>query len=249
MFFNIKKENSWKFVDKTATSLEEEGKTECVTHIDKAKKEKDKWVWVEGYKGINNNLTCKDYQYKLNKIHIYEGNIQQCINGFHFCLTLRDVFNYYSLGRSNRYFKVEALVREKDLKTIESIGGNYAIYPNHALCHFPTDSKMVAKQIVFLEEVNFEHEIMKDTINRISPLVKTKEDYNYYNEKGKMKFHEYKFKNTMEKLGFSKAYSQVKFDDLIKKKESIHNFINTVKAYVEEGISKDLMIYLLESKF
>lgn len=80
-------------------------------------KEDEKWIWVEGYKGVNADLTAHgNFQYEIGKTYHMDADVEvkACFRGFHFCLTLDDVFNYYTIGGGNRFFKVKALVREKD---------------------------------------------------------------------------------------------------------------------------------------
>ena len=76
------------------------------------------WVWVEGYKGTDKNMCCKDYQYILGATHSLpdEEEVELCKNGFHLCLNLNEVFNFYPIGEGNRFFKVQALVRKSDKK-------------------------------------------------------------------------------------------------------------------------------------
>ena len=78
----------------------------------------EEWVWVTGYKGMNENMQCLGgFQYELSKRYDMPENeeIEVCERGFHMCLKLEDVFNYVSLGGGNRFFEVRALVRKKDV--------------------------------------------------------------------------------------------------------------------------------------
>ena len=63
---------------------------------------------VLGYKGFNNNMTCRGFQYEVGQTYEYDGNIGLCESGFHFCRKMADVLNYYS-GRNCHYAEVEAL--------------------------------------------------------------------------------------------------------------------------------------------
>ena len=82
----------------------------------KAEKLYDDWIWVEGFKGTNKDMTCRDFQFEYNKIfEMPVGTpIVDCESGFHLCLTLDDVFNYYPIGDGRRFFRVRALVRKSD---------------------------------------------------------------------------------------------------------------------------------------
>jgi hypothetical protein len=84
-------------------------------HISKEKE--DEWIWVEGYKGTKKDMTARfnDFQYELNKRYEIDEEPEECKKGFHFCLELFDVFEYYPIGKNHRFFKVQALVRKSDL--------------------------------------------------------------------------------------------------------------------------------------
>ena len=89
-----------------------------------------KYIWVEGFKGTQENMCCtvtypkmcefsinherKTEQYELNVPKILEGDPAVGRNGFHFCKDLDDVFRYYPFDFHNRYFKVKALVKKEE---------------------------------------------------------------------------------------------------------------------------------------
>jgi hypothetical protein len=102
--------------------------------------EEEEWVWVEGYKGTDLDMCCRDYQYELGKqFDMPEGeNVELCRSGFHFCMVLSDVFKYYDVEKRNRFFKVKALVTRRIYRDIQ--WGSFK-------------DKYVAKSIIFLEEL------------------------------------------------------------------------------------------------
>jgi len=59
-----------------------------------------KGVTLFGYKGFKEDLTCHGYQYEEGKKHIYRGEIQLCVAGFHFCLDPADTMFYYPIASS-----------------------------------------------------------------------------------------------------------------------------------------------------
>ena len=61
---------------------------------------------IKAYKGFNNDMTCRDFQYEVGKEYEQKGKIEVCENGFHACENPMDVFGYYPPSRS-RYCEVE----------------------------------------------------------------------------------------------------------------------------------------------
>ncbi|MBZ4494527.1 hypothetical protein M1I50_09165 [Clostridioides difficile] len=97
-------------------------------------------------------MKCRDFQYKLNKTYSMNGDdINVCNCGFHLCLNLEDVFQYYGLNFSNRFFKVKALVKKVDKNNY----GAMSEPPSYFSFGHKID-KIVAKKIVFLEELTFD---------------------------------------------------------------------------------------------
>lgn len=69
---------------------------------------------MKAYKVFNNNWMCKDYDFKskgdvVGSVHLIEGELQLCVNGFHFCRTLSNCFNYYSFSNTNKVAEIEVL--------------------------------------------------------------------------------------------------------------------------------------------
>jgi hypothetical protein len=120
----------------------------------------EEWIWVEGYKGTDKNMCCREYQYELGKQHDMpeDEEIKECVNGFHLCLTLDDVFKYYQIGYGNRFFKVQALVRKADADQYDqNVCSSY-----YGLFDVSTKDKLAAKSIILVSELAID-EILKDT--------------------------------------------------------------------------------------
>ena len=117
---------------------------------------KEKWIWVHGYKGVSKDMTgYGGFQYELGKQYdIPDGEeIRKCVNGFHFCQDLRDVFRYVEIKNNNRFFRVRALVRAEDLVSdLELTSAKDRYFVNPAL--FGDADKMVAKSIILTEELD-----------------------------------------------------------------------------------------------
>lgn len=127
----------------------------------------EEWIWVEGYKGTDKDMKCRDFQYELNKQFDMpeDAEIKTCSNGFHFCLYLKDTFDFYNIGNCNRFFKVKALVRKNDLINYHSSGDHLPLikFSDDAYNAAPGYSrKLAAKSIILTEEVSMD-EILKNT--------------------------------------------------------------------------------------
>lgn len=52
---------------------------------------------IKGYKGFDKDLKCRDFQYEVGKEYKYDGKIELCNEGFHFCKRFVDIHSYYDL--------------------------------------------------------------------------------------------------------------------------------------------------------
>ena len=65
-----------------------------------------KGIEVIAYKGMEFNMTCRDFKYEVGKSYKTD-KAELCNCGFHACLNPRDVLDYYYQEESSRYFKVK----------------------------------------------------------------------------------------------------------------------------------------------
>lgn len=112
----------------------------------------EEWIWVEGYKGTDKDMKCLNYQYELGVQYDMPEDepIQECKSGFHLCLSLHDVYDYYPIGDGNRFFKVKALVRVSDAKKYSS---SYVYYSDTRYFTGSRNNKLASKSIIFLSEL------------------------------------------------------------------------------------------------
>ena len=66
----------------------------------------EEFTHVPGFKGFDENMQCRGYQYEEGKSYHEDGEIQACQSGFHYCKYPLDVFGYYPPAKS-RFFEVE----------------------------------------------------------------------------------------------------------------------------------------------
>ena len=90
---------------------------------------------VIAYKGMEFNMTCKGFQYEIEKTYKTD-NVELCKCGFHACLNPIDVLDYYSKYKASRFFKVK-------------LSGEIT------KCGFE-DTKVAATEITILEEINID---------------------------------------------------------------------------------------------
>ena len=62
---------------------------------------------VKGFKGFNEDLTCRGFQYEIGKTYKHNGEVELCRSGFHFCRKLKDVHHFYNL-KTSRICEIEA---------------------------------------------------------------------------------------------------------------------------------------------
>ena len=89
----------------------------------------------KAYKAFNADMTCRCFHYEEGKTYEFEGEPKLCKQGFHACLKLLDVFNYYcgELGK-------DVVVHEVELEGVSD--------ERH-----DDDSKVVAKKITIGERI------------------------------------------------------------------------------------------------
>lgn len=213
------------------------------------------YVWVDGYKGTDKFMTCRNFVYKLNKIYDLGKEPIECKSGFHFCLDLEDVYDYYQFDGCNRFFKVRGLVKRED----------YDIELNDS------EGKLSARKIEFIEELPLteEHNELKekqrqekeDEVKSIVEDITLEELDAYMNDKttiDDLLFKRFKL------IGLSNALSKVLYDNIRYTKKGINVYgiydyeeyytrdykktlkiMNYAKALFDEDMSNDMRIYLI----
>ena len=137
-------------------------------------------IEVIAYKGMNSDMTCRDFKYEVGKSYKTD-KAELCKCGFHACLNPRDVLDYYYQSIKSRYFKVK-------------LSGEIT------KCGFE-DTKVAATEITILEEItDIFDEIINNTewwkndnvldllyyIEGFAAVRRGDELYNFIDEKGKL---------------------------------------------------------------
>lgn len=206
--------------------------------------EQEEWVYVEGIKGMTEDMKGYDnFQFEVGKTYIKDGLIEICKNGFHLSLNLEDVLHHYGICKGNRFFKVRALVRKKDLDEYGTIievdnffHGKQKVIKN----------KLVSKEIEILEEFSDEElfEEYKKMESGRSRWIEDIDDFKYCRKHGENKLAEDKLNVKLIVLGVNELLVNIltKDFDSVKSREI---FVDYVEALSKENISRDMFIYLI----
>ena len=93
---------------------------------------------VIAYKGMEFDMSCRNFKYELGKSYKTD-KAELCEWGFHACLNPRDVLDYYLEEESSRYFKVK-------------------LFGEITQCD-EFDTQVAATEITILEEINIDEVI------------------------------------------------------------------------------------------
>jgi hypothetical protein len=95
-------------------------------------------VEIIAFKGFDENLQCRGFQYEIGKTYEHNGEVEACNSGFHACLNPFDVLNYYDI--TSRFAEVR-------------VSGN--------LSYHSGDSKVAGAKITIIAELK-----LPDFINK-----------------------------------------------------------------------------------
>ena len=252
----IKEENERKELQRLQDKRREEKIKKALDELDEKERKKrelqkmielqgqEEWVYVEGIKGMTEDMKGYDnFQFEVGKTYIKDGLIEICKNGFHLSLNLEDVLNHYGICRGNRFFKVRALVRKKDLDeygTITEVDNFF--YGKQKIIK----NKLVSKEIEILEELSDEElfEEYKEMKSEKSRWIEDIDDFKYCRKHGENKLAETKLNVKLIVLGINELLVNIltkDFDDI----KSREIFVDYVEALSKENISRDMFIYLI----
>ena len=252
----IKEENERKELERLQAKRREEKIKKALDELDEKERkrkelqrvielqEQEEWVYVEGIKGMTEDMKGYDnFQFEVGKTYIKDGLIEICKNGFHLSLNLEDVLHHYGICKGNRFFKVRALVRKKDLDeygTITEVDNFF--YGKQKIIK----NKLVSKEIEILEELSDEElfEEYKKMESGKSRWIEDIDDFKYCRKHGENKLAEAKLNVKLMVLGINELLVNIltKDFDSVKSREI---FVDYVEALSKENISRDMFIYLI----
>lgn len=204
----------------------------------------DEWIWMDGYKGTDIDMKCRGFGYKLHKQYNIDGEVKECENGFHLCRELNEVFGWYPLNGNTRFFKVKALVRKEDYDNYYRCRGIGFITTDP---YYEPKRKIAAKSIIFEEEIAYSSGL-KEYIHNKYKFIDTEQEYIQLRNTKYEHFREKKFINTFKGLGYSELFANILYDEKVKRSNVdswLFDMMKKAKAFKEEGVSKELSIYLL----
>ena len=78
---------------------------------------------MKGYKAFNNDLTCRGMQYEVGKEYVFDGEPIPYKQGFHFCETIADCYEFYPMSDDTRICEVEATgeIAEDGVKRVTNV--------------------------------------------------------------------------------------------------------------------------------
>ena len=252
----IKEENERKELERLQAKRREEKIKKALDELDEKERKRkelqrkielqnqEEWVYVEGIKGMTEDMKGYDnFQFEVGKTYIKDGLIEICKNGFHLSLNLEDVLNHYGICKGNRFFKVRALVRKKDLDeygTVTEVDNFF--YGKQKIIK----NKLVSKEIEILEELSDEElfEEYKKMESGKSRWIEDIDDFKYCRKHGENKLAETKLNVKLIVLGINELLVNIltKDFDSVKSREI---FVDYVEALSKENISRDMFIYLI----
>ena len=163
----------------------------------------EEWVWVEGFKGMEKDMKCRNMQYEIGGRYLHEGDVEMCGSGYHFCLKFKDVLHYYKIGNNHRFFHVRGLVRKSDVEKYDKVILEKSPFGGVRPVSY---DKLVAKEIIIGNELTNE-EIF--SLVDVSDKVKGEEYFEIAREHGVESALKEWQTNELIKCGYSKPFVEM----------------------------------------
>lgn len=228
----------------------------------KAPKEEDvkpkekEWIWVEGYKAVNPDMSAKwgKMTYEVGKLYEMEGDVALCKYGYHFCLKPKFIHGYYQFGR---LFKVRAEVEKEEYEKMKENGFytyKYKDWNPYGVGGYSDRvvDKMVARKIELVEEIT-DYEIIKEVWDNNPLFVRNETDWwEFINfcDKNKCNSREdawarHMFIKRMMACDFSETIALVLFKRLQRGWSNSERVVEFAEGLTQMNISNDMKMFLI----
>lgn len=200
--------------------------------------EPQNWIWVDGVKCVKKNMSpfYGNMQYEVGVMYeMPKEEVKCCQSGYHFCLTLQDLLMYstFRVCDGNRYFKVKALVNEREYNRygeFEKIPGPFGSHSTRRI------DKFAAAAIIFTEELT-----TKEILDA------------FYSTSGNSPLPE-KYEHLIIEQDYSNALMQMELDNLLEDgyseifakqiiAEDRYHLAHTIAS--QEGVSMDMRVWYI----
>lgn len=234
-------------------------KNKIQSELENLTRKEPNWITVKGYKATDKDMKCNNYQYQFGS-NKYEGEIQICESGLHFCPKLENIFNYANI-LTHRIFEIEAVIdlsyREWRIKKDELYRKERNFFYYNSAIYVEDLNKEVAKEIIIQRELTEEEiwEQFKNNIfcnysveNYITTLEKFKE-CRFMSPEEVRKHCCAEVCKKLTSYGYSETFSNIIAETMvIENQEYDESLITFAKSLYDEGLSADMRTYLLLNK-
>ena len=193
----------------------------------------EEWIWVDGYKATEKDMSCRGYQYEMNKCFDIsdDKDIELCGHGFHLCKNPSDVYGYYPVGMGHRFFEVKALVRKKDYEEYGA-GPYHIMIRNGGTLSMSGGDKLVAKSIIFTRELSPDEILMTYDVDDW-----TDEEKKLALETNPEHVYELRRIKILTDLGYSETFARLIIDN--------GKFEVARSVATQEGLSMDMKVWTI----
>lgn len=246
--------NKTSFTDMSSMGISAYGISESKQEEEDVKPKEKEWIWVEGYKAVNPDMTAKwgEMTYEVGKLYEMEGDVALCRYGYHFCLKPKFIHGYYQFGR---LFKVRAEVEKEEYEKMKENGFytyKYKDWNPYGMGGYSdrTVDKMVARKIELVEEIT-DYEIIKEVWDNNPLFVKNETDWwEFINFCKKAKcgsredaWAEHMFIKKMMENGFSETIALIFFKRLQRGWVNVERVVEFAEGLTQMEVSNDMKVF------
>lgn len=203
----------------------------------------ESWIWIDGYMATEIDMTYLDLSLKCELHKQYNAKDVE----FSLCKELKEVFAWNELDGKNRFFKVKALVRSADYNNYYCKKSSYDVYLPY---HSPSLRRIFAKSVILEEEVTYSNGL-KDYIHNKFEFIENEQEYEQLKYELYPSLRERKFIAELRSVGYSELFSNILYKEkansasVMNEDKVLKKTFDKARSFKEEGISKEMSIYLL----